>query len=122
MHRRTIEKCLNDMDNHNGVFTHLEMDTLECEVKWALGITITNKASESDIILAELFKILKYDVVKVLHPICCKFGKLSSDSKTGNGLHSFQSRRREMPSDVQITVQLLASVYSKSFKLGFSST
>ena len=122
MHKRTIEKCLNDMDNHNGVVAHLEMDTLECEVKWVLGITTTNKASESDIILAELFKILKYDVVKVLHPICCKFGKLSSGNKTGNGLLSFQSQRREMPSDVQTTVQLLASVCSKSFKLGFSST
>ena len=29
-------KDLHDPDNHNGVFTHLEADILECEVKWAL--------------------------------------------------------------------------------------
>ena len=28
---------LNDSDNHDGVITHLEPDSLECEVKWALG-------------------------------------------------------------------------------------
>ena len=28
---------LHDPDNHNGVITHLEPDSLECEVKWALG-------------------------------------------------------------------------------------
>ena len=26
-------KGLSDLDNHNGVVTHLEPDTLECEVK-----------------------------------------------------------------------------------------
>ena len=30
------KKGLNDLDNHNGVVTHLEPDILECEVKWAL--------------------------------------------------------------------------------------
>ena len=30
------KKELLDPDNHNGVFTHLEPDNLECEVKWAL--------------------------------------------------------------------------------------
>ena len=29
-------KALNDPDNHDGVVTHLEPDTLESEVKWAL--------------------------------------------------------------------------------------
>ena len=28
---------LHDPDNHGGVITLLEPDTLECEVKWALG-------------------------------------------------------------------------------------
>ena len=28
------KKDINDPDNHNGVITHLEPDTLECEVKW----------------------------------------------------------------------------------------
>ena len=30
------KKDLHDPDNHNGVITHLELDILECEVKWAL--------------------------------------------------------------------------------------
>ena len=29
------KKGLNDLDNHDGVITHLELDILECEVKWA---------------------------------------------------------------------------------------
>ena len=48
---------------------HLEPDTLECEVKWALGIITTNKARGSDGIPVELFQILKDDAVKVLHSI-----------------------------------------------------
>ena len=42
------KKYLHDPDNHDGVITHLEPDILECEVKWALGSIITNKASGSD--------------------------------------------------------------------------
>ena len=61
---------LNDLDNHDGVITHLEPDILESEVKWDLGSITMNKASESDRISAELFQILKVDVVKVLHSIC----------------------------------------------------
>jgi len=49
------ENDLNDPDNHNGVITHLELDILECEVKWALGGITTNKASRSDGIPVELF-------------------------------------------------------------------
>ena len=36
---------LNDADNHDAVITQLEPDTLECEVKWALG-SITTKLVE----------------------------------------------------------------------------
>ena len=57
-------------DNHDGVFTHLEPDILECEVKWALESITMNKASGSDGIPDELFQILKYDAVKVLHSEC----------------------------------------------------
>ena len=53
------KKDLHDPDNHNGVITHLEPDILECEVKWALGSITMNKATGSDGIPAELFKILK---------------------------------------------------------------
>ena len=42
------KKDLHDLDNHNGVITHLEADILECEVKWALGSITTNKASGGD--------------------------------------------------------------------------
>ena len=31
------KKNLHDPDNHDGVFTPLEPDILECKVKWALG-------------------------------------------------------------------------------------
>ena len=63
-------KGLNDLENHEGVVTHLEPDILECEVKWALGSISTIKASGSDRISAELFQILKDDAVKVLHSVC----------------------------------------------------
>ena len=69
IHKRTIQKSLNDLDNHDGVVTHLEPDILECEVKWALGNITMHKTSEGDGIPAELFQILKDDAVKVLHSI-----------------------------------------------------
>ena len=53
------KKDLQDPDNHDGVITHLEPDILECEVKWALTSITMNKASGSDGISADLFKILK---------------------------------------------------------------
>ena len=49
------KKGLNDLDDHNGVVTHLEPDILACEVKWALGRITTNKARGGDGIPAELF-------------------------------------------------------------------
>ena len=69
-HRRTIQKDLNDPDNHDDVITYLEPDILECKVEWALGSITTNKASGGDGFPAELFQILKDDAVKVLHSIC----------------------------------------------------
>ena len=36
MHRRTIQKQLDGMDNYYGVITHLEPYILECEVTWTL--------------------------------------------------------------------------------------
>ena len=59
-----------DPDNHDGVITNLEPDILECEVKWALGSIITNKASGDDGIPAERFQILKDDAVPLLHSKC----------------------------------------------------
>ena len=63
------KKGLNDLDNHDGVVTHLEPDILECEVKWTLGSFTRNKANAGDGIPAELFQTLKDDVFKVLHSI-----------------------------------------------------
>ena len=69
------KKDLHDPDNHDGMITHLEPDILEFELKWALGSISMNKASESDRIPVELFQILKYDAVKVLHSICQQIWK-----------------------------------------------
>ena len=57
------------------MITHLEPDILECEVKWALGSISENKASGGDRIPAELFQILKDEVVTVLHSICQQIWK-----------------------------------------------
>ena len=70
IHRKTYKKDLHDPDNHDDVITHIEPDILECEVKWALGSIITNKARGGDGIPVELFQILKDDAVKMLHSIC----------------------------------------------------
>ena len=40
------KKDLHNLDNHDGVTTHLETDILECKVKWALGSITTNNTSE----------------------------------------------------------------------------
>ena len=55
---------------------YLEPDILECEVKWALGRSITtNKVSGGDGISVELFQILEDDAVKVLHSTCQQIWK-----------------------------------------------
>ena len=66
--KELYKKDLHDQDKHDGVI--LEPDILECEVKWALESTTTNKASGHNGIPVELFQILKDDAVKVLHSIC----------------------------------------------------
>ena len=80
---------------------HLEPDILECEVKWALGSITVNKTSGGDEIAAELFKILKYDAIKVLHSICQQMWKTQQYP---------QDWRRPIPKkdrakDVQTTTQ-----------------
>ena len=105
IHRRTIQKDLHVLDNHNGVITHLEPDILECKVKWALGTLTMNKISGGDGIPVELFQILKGDAVKY----ASKFGKLSSGHRTGKGQFSFQSLRNVMPKNAQTPTQLHSS-------------
>ena len=63
------KKGLNDPDNHDDVVTYLDPDIVDCEVKWATGSIITNKANRGDRIPTELFQILKGDAVKVLHSV-----------------------------------------------------
>ena len=126
VHRRIYTKDLNDLDNHDGVVTHLESDILEYEIKWALGSITTSKANGGDEIPAELFQILKMMLLKCCTQYTSKFGKLSSAHRTGKVKFSFQSQRRAMPKNVEATVHwahfMLAKLCFISFKLGFSST
>ena len=53
--QKLYKKYFNDLDNHDGVITHLEADIVEGDVKWALGSITMNKASGGDGIPVELF-------------------------------------------------------------------
>ena len=68
-------KDLYDLDNCDGMVSHLEPDILECDIKWALESITMNKASGGDGIPVELFQILKDDAVKVLYSICQQIWK-----------------------------------------------
>ena len=61
------------------MITHLEPDLLECEVKWALGSIITNKARGGDGISAELFQILKHASTKVLYSLHQQIWKIQQE-------------------------------------------
>ena len=53
------KKDLQDLDNHDGVITHLEPDILECEVKWALkskDLTLSTKVCPVMKFLSSYFK------------------------------------------------------------------
>ena len=69
IHRRAAQKVLNDLDNPDGVITHLEPDILECEVNWPLGNISMNKTTGGDGIPVERFQILKHNAVRVLHSL-----------------------------------------------------
>ena len=88
---------------------HLELDILECEVKWALESITMNKASGGDGIPVELFQILKDDAMKCCTQYASKFGKLSSGHRTGKGQFSFQSQRKAMQKNAQTPAQLHSS-------------
>ena len=61
---KLYKKGINDLDNLDGVVTHLEPDIMECELKWALRSITRNIVNEGDGIPTELFQILKDDAVK----------------------------------------------------------
>ena len=98
-----------DQDNHDGVIAYLEPDTLEREVKGALGSVTMNKASGGDGIPVELFQILKDDAVKVLHSICQQVWKTQQWPQDWKGQFSFQSQRKAMPKNALTTTQLHSS-------------
>ena len=103
------KKDLHNLDNHDGVITHLEPDILECEVKWVLGSITMNKASGGDGIPVELFQILKDNAVKVLHSICQQIWKTQQWPQDWKRSFSFQSQRKAMPKNAQTTSQLHSS-------------
>ena len=69
--KELYKKDLHYPDNHEDVITHthLELNILECEVRWGLGSITMKKASGGNEIPVELLQILKDDAVKVLHSI-----------------------------------------------------
>ena len=118
IHRRIIQIRSSNPDNHDSVIIHLELDILECKGKWALGSITTNKASGSDGIPAELFKILKDDALKVLHSIYKKIWKTRQwpqDWKRSvfipiqRKAKKFQFQRKAIPKNVQTIAQLYSS-------------
>ena len=52
------------------MFTHLEPDIMECEVKWTLGSINVHKGSGCNEITGELLQILKNNAVDIPHSIC----------------------------------------------------
>ena len=91
------------------MITHLEPNILECEVKWALGSIIKNKASGGDGIPVELIQILKDDAVKVLHSICQQIWKTQQWPQDWKRSVLFQSQRKAMPKNAETTTQLHSS-------------
>ena len=63
----------------------------------------------SDIVLVELFQILKDDAVKVLHSICQQIWKTQQWPQDWKRSVSFQSQGKAMPKNAQTTTQLHSS-------------
>ena len=75
------KKDLHDSDNHSGVITHLELDILECEVKWALGSSTTNKASGGGGIPVDLLQIRKAEDPEIKFPTSTASSKKQESSR-----------------------------------------
>ena len=121
------KKGLNDSDNHEAVVTHLEPDIMECQVNWALGSIITNKASGGNGIPVELFQILKDDAVKVLHSIRHRIWKTQQWPQDWKRLVFIPIPKKGNVKECSnyCTIALISHVSKvmlKAFKLGFSST
>ena len=107
--KELYRKDLHDSDNHDGVIIHLEPDTMECEVKWALGSITTNKASEGDGIPVELFQILKDDAVKVQHTICQEIRKTQQWPQDWKRSVFILIPKKGLPKNAQTTTKLHSS-------------
>ena len=123
---KLYKKDLHDLDNHDGVITHLEPDIVEREVKKALGSITTNKASGGDGIPAELFQILKDDAFKCFTQYVSKFG--NSAVVTILEIVSFQSNLKERQCQecsnyhTIVLISHASKVMLKISKLSFNNT
>ena len=102
------KKYLNDPDNHYGLVTYLELDILECKVKWTLG-SIMNKASGGDGIPAELFQILKDDTVKMLHSVWQQVWKTQYWPQDCGRWVIILGPKKDNAKNVQTTIRLFIS-------------
>ena len=96
------KKDLHDPYSHNSVITHLEPDILECEVKWALGVSLQTKLVEVMEFQLSYFNSLKMMLWKCCTQYASKFGKLISGHRTGKGQFSLQSQNKAMSKKVQL--------------------
>ena len=72
--KELFKKGLNDLDNHDGLVTHLARQPGVWSQVGLIRIT-TNKASGGDGIPLKLFQILKDDAIKVVHSTCQQIWK-----------------------------------------------
>jgi len=93
------KKDLNDPDNHDGMITHLELDIMECEVKWALGSITTNKDSGGE-------------GIKMLHSICQQIWKTQQWPLEKVSFHS-NSKRKQCPKMFKLLHSYIISHASK---------
>ena len=107
-------KDFHDPDNHDGVIAHLELEILECKVKWALGSIAMNKARGGGGFPAELFQILKMMLWKCCTQYASKFGQLSSGHRTGKGPFLFQSQKRHAKNSSNYHTIALSSQHLQS--------
>ena len=91
------------------MITHLEPDILECEVKWALESSTTNKPSGGDRIPVEQFQILKDDAMKGLQSICQQIWKTQQWPQDWKRSVFIPTPKKGKARDVQTTTQLHSS-------------
>ena len=104
--------------------THLESDVLECEVRWALGSNIMNKASGDDEFQLSYFRSLKMMRLKCYTQHVSKFEKLSSGHRTRKSVFIPLPKKgsaKECTYYWIIALTSHAKVMLKILKLGFSS-